>query len=251
MMIQLKNSAQIEIMKEAGRITGEALLLAGEAVKEGVTTKHLDSIIRSHIEKCGAKPSFLGYGGFPASACISVNDEVIHGIPSHGKVLKEGDIVKIDVGAYYNGFHGDSANTFPVGKVSEEAQKLIEATKRSFEKAVEAIVPDCRLGDIGSAVESYVGQFGYSVVRRYVGHGVGRDLHESPDVPNYGTPGRGLRVIPGMTIAIEPMVNIGTGDVTEMPDGWTVKTADGKLSAHYEHTVAVTADGVIILTKVD
>lgn len=250
-MIQLKNKTQIELMKEAGRITGEALLLAGEAVKEGISTKQLDNIVRTHIEKCGAKPSFLGYGGFSGSACISINDEVIHGIPSRARILKEGDIVKIDVGAFYKGFHGDSANTFAVGKVSEEAERLINVTKESFYKAIEVVKPDCRIGDIGHAVETYVSSFGYSVVRKYVGHGVGHELHESPDVPNYGTPGRGPRLVPGTTIAIEPMVNIGTGEVIELPDGWTVKTADHKLSAHYEHTIALTDNGVIILTKVD
>ncbi|MBE6631196.1 MAG: type I methionyl aminopeptidase [Ruminococcaceae bacterium] len=250
-MIQLKNKAQIELMQQAGRITGEALLLAGEAVKEGVSTKQLDNIVRAHIEKCGARPSFLGYGGFPGSACISINDEVIHGIPSKSKILKEGDIVKIDVGAFYKGFHGDSANTFAVGKISEEAEKLISVTKESFMKAIEVMAPNCRVGDIGNAVDSHVKIHGFSVVRKYIGHGVGKELHEAPDVPNYGTPGRGPRIVPGTVIAIEPMVNVGSCEVKELPDGWTVKTADGKLSAHYEHTVAMTEEGLIILTKVD
>lgn len=250
-MIQLKNAEQISAMKEAGRITGEAILIAGEAVRPGVTTKHLDDLIRHHIEKCGAKPSFLHYGGFPASACISINDEVIHGIPSAKRVLQEGDLVKIDVGAFYHGFHGDSANTFPVGTITPEAQKLIDVTRESFYRGVAAIGEHTRLGDIGAAIDGYVRENGFSTVRRYVGHGVGTALHESPDVPNYGTAGRGVRLFPGMTIAIEPMVNVGGYDVREMPDGWTVKTADGSLSAHYEHTIAITADGVIILTKVD
>ncbi len=237
-------------MKQAGRITGEALAKAGEAVRPGVTTKHLDDIIRTYIEKCGAKPSFLGYGGFPASACVSVNEQVIHGIPNKNVVLQDGDIVKIDVGAFYRGFHGDSANTFAVGNVSAEANQLIEATKQSFWQGVEAIKPGGRIGDIGYAVESYVKQFGYSVVRRYVGHGVGHDLHESPEVPNYGTPGRGPRLSTGMVIAIEPMVNVGSPDVLELADGWTVLTADRSLSAHYEHTVAITDNGVEILTLV-
>lgn len=239
-------------MQHAGRITGEALMLAGEAVREGVTTAELDSIIRTYIERCGAKPSFLGYGGFPGSACISINDEVIHGIPSKKRYLKEGDIVKIDVGAYIDGFHGDSANTFPVGKISDEAARLIEATKKSFEEGVIAAGKEgARIGDIGAAVNSYVVSKGYSTVKKYVGHGVGRDLHEDPSVPNYGTPGRGPRVCRGMVIAIEPMVNAGTSGVLEQPDGWTVLTADGKLSAHYEHTVAITDEGVLLLTKVD
>lgn len=251
-MIFIKNSEQIRHMKVAGRITGEALALAGEMVKPGVTTKQLDDKIRHHIEKCGARPSFLGYGGFPGSACISVNDEIIHGIPSSSKVLKDGDIVKIDVGAYIGGFHGDSARTFPVGNVSPEALQLIRVTEESFEVGRAAMEKEsARLGDIGHAVEAYVSEYGYSVVREYTGHGVGMDLHEDPSVPNYGTPGRGARVCLGMVIAIEPMVNMGTWKIHQMPDGWTVRTADGKLSAHYEHTVALTEDGAICLTKVE
>ena len=249
-MISVKNSEQIKLMREAGRITGEALVLAGEAVKPGVTTKQLDTIIRRHIESCGAKPSFLGYAGFPGSACISINDQVIHGIPGP-RVIEEGDIVKIDVGAYYKGFHGDSANTFPVGKVSDEANKLIEVTKESFWRGIAEAKPGNRIGDIGYAVQSYVESFGFSVVRRYVGHGVGEELHESPDVPNFGTKGRGVRLCAGMTIAVEPMVNVGGPDVRELKDKWTVVTADGSLSAHYEHTIAITENGVIVLTKVD
>lgn len=251
-MIIVKTADQIRRMKRAGRITGEALYLAGEMVKEGVTTKQIDEKIRHHIEKSGAKPSFLGYGGFPGSACISINNEVIHGIPSHDRVLKEGDIVKIDVGAFIDGFHGDSANTFGVGKISPDAQKLIDVTKRSFELGVAAInVETGRIGDIGHAIDSYVKENGYSTVRKYVGHGVGADLHEDPNVPNFGTPGRGARLCRGMTIAIEPMVNMGGHEVLERPDHWTVVTKDGSLSAHYEHSVALTGDGVILLTKVD
>ena len=238
------------LMKEAGRITGEALALAGEAIKPGMTTKQLDTIIRHHIEKCGAKPSFLGYGGFPGSACISINDEVIHGIPS-SRVIEDGDIVKVDVGAYYKGFHGDSANTFAVGNVSSEAKKLIEVTKESFCKGIEQARPGNRVGDIGYAIQKYVEENGFSVVRKYIGHGVGAELHESPDVPNFGTPGRGPRLCAGMTIAVEPMVNVGTHEVKEKSDKWTVVTADGKLAAHYEHSIAITDDGVIVLTKID
>lgn len=237
-------------MREAGRITGEALALAGESIKPGMTTKQLDTIIRHHIEKCGAKPSFLGYGGFPGSACISINNEVIHGIPS-ARVIEEGDIVKVDVGAFYKGFHGDSANTFAVGKVSDEATRLIEVTKESFWRGIAEAKHGNRVGDIGFAVQSYVEENGFSVVKRYVGHGVGAELHESPDVPNFGTKGRGVRLCAGMTIAVEPMVNIGTPDVIEKSDKWTVVTADGTLSAHYEHTIAITDDGVIVLTKID
>lgn len=238
-------------MMEAGRITGEALLLAREHVREGVTTKELDTLIRNYIEKCGAKPSFLGYGGFPGSACISINDEVIHGIPSKNRVIREGDIVKVDVGAFYKGFHGDSARTIPVGKVSDEALKLIEVTRQSFFDGVANMKAGNRIGDIGSAIQQRVESNGFSVVKRYIGHGIGHDLHESPDVPNFGTAGRGARLCTGMALAIEPMVNIGTEEVMEMPDKWTVKTRDHSLSAHYENTCALTSDGVVITTLVD
>ena len=250
-MIQVKNSVQIAAMKEAGRITGEALLVARDHVRPGISTKELDTVIRNYIEKCGAKPSFLGYHGFPGSACISINDEVIHGIPSATRILEEGDIVKIDVGAFYKGFHGDSARTIPVGRVSKEAETLIKATRESFFAGITAAKTGNRIGDVGSEIEACVKKYGYSVVRRYIGHGVGRELHEQPDVPNYGTPGRGVRLCNGMTLAIEPMVNIGTYEVVEMGDGWTVKTADGSLSAHYENTVALTPEGVLILTEVE
>lgn len=238
-------------MKVAGRITGEALLLAGEAIKEGVSTKHLDDIIRTYIEKCGAKPSFLGYGGFPGSACISVNEQVIHGIPSSKVILKEGDIVKIDVGATYQGFIGDSANTFGVGKISESARKLIECTKESFYAGASQVKEGNRIGDIGAAIQDYCESRGYGVIRKYVGHGVGRELHEDPQVPNYGKAGRGPRIVTGMTLAIEPMVSMGSYEVKELNDGWTVVTADNSLSAHYEHSVALTEDGLIYLTRVD
>ncbi len=250
-MIHLKNSAQITAMKDAGRITGEALLVARDMVRPGVSTFEIDQAIRRYIEKCGAVPAFLGYGGFPASACISINDEVIHGIPSKKRILKEGDIVKIDTGAIYKGYVGDSARTIPVGEVSVEAKKLIEVTRNSFWKGIEALQIGNRLGDVGHAIDSLVVENGFSTVRRYVGHGIGTNLHESPDVPNFGTPGRGTRLCAGMTLAIEPMVNVGTFEVKEMPDGWTVKTLDGSLSAHYENTVALTSDGVIVLTEVE
>ena len=249
-MIRLKNSAQIAYMKEAGRITGEALLVAQECVKEGVSTKEIDRKIREYIEKCGAKPSFLGYGGFPASACISINDEIIHGIPSEKRFLCEGDIVKVDVGAYKNGFHGDAARTFAVGKISKEAADLIEVTKQCFFEGISKIKPDARLGDVGSAIQSYAERFGYGVVRKFVGHGIGADLHESPDVPNYGTAGRGQRLVAGMAIAVEPMINIGSHEVKILSDGWTVKTVDKTLSAHYENTVVITAEGNILTTLV-
>ncbi len=250
-MIQVKNSEQVAIMRKAGRITGEALLTAAEHIREGISTLELDTIIRNYIEKCGAKPSFLGYAGFPRSACISLNDEIIHGIPRKDKILREGDIVKIDVGAYYQGFHGDSAKTFGVGKISDEAQRLIDVTKESFHRGAAMAVAGNRIGDIGFAVYEYATSNGFGVVRRYVGHGVGHELHEDPEVPNFGTAGRGARLFPGMTFAIEPMINQGTHEVRELKDGWTVVTGDGKLSAHYEHTVLVTPDGEpILLTDV-
>lgn len=250
-MIQIKNSAQIAAMKKAGRITGEALLVARDMIRPGISTKDIDTAIRSYIEGCGAKPSFLGYHGFPGAACISINDEVIHGIPSKTRILEEGDIVKIDVGAYIGGFHGDSARTIPVGRVSKEAETLIKATRESFFAGAEQAKAGNRIGDIGHAVEALATGYGYGVVRRYIGHGIGKDLHEQPDVPNYGTAGRGVRLCNGMALAIEPMINIGTHEVVEMSDGWTVKTADGSLSAHYENTVAITPDGLLILTEVE
>ncbi len=250
-MIHLKNSEQIVRMKDAGRITGEALLLARDMVRPGVTTFEIDEAIRRYIEKCGATPTFLGYGGFPASACISVNDEVIHGIPSKKRILKEGDIVKIDTGAAYRGYVGDSARTVPVGNVSEEAKKLIRVTRDRFWAGIEQFRIGHRLGDIGHAIDSLVVANGYSTVKRYVGHGIGTDMHEAPDVPNYGTPGRGTRLCAGMVLAIEPMVNAGNENVRELPDGWTVKTADGSLSAHYENTVALTSNGLLVLTEVE
>ena len=250
-MVQIKNSEQLARMRKAGRITGEAILAAREYIKEGVSTKQLDTVIRNYIEKCGAKPSFLGYGGFPGSACISINNEVIHGIPSAKRFLKEGDIVKIDVGAYIGGFHGDSANTFGVGKISEEAEKLIAVTRESFFRGVKMAAKGKRVGDIGSEICGYAEGLGYGVVRKFVGHGIGHELHEDPEIPNFGTAGRGARLYPGMTIAIEPMINVGTRDVKILDDGWTVITADGSLSAHYEHTVAITDGEPILLTYVE
>lgn len=250
-MIQVKNSMQLNAMKEAGRITGETLLKARELVRPGISTKELDDAIRTFIEKSGATPSFLGYHGFPGSACISINDEVIHGIPSAKRFLQEGDIVKIDVGAFINGYHGDSARTIPVGKVSDEAMQLIKATRDSFFAGAQMAVAGNRIGDIGSAISEFVRPYGYGVVREFIGHGIGRNVHEEPDVPNYGTAGRGVRLCNGMTLAIEPMINMGTAKVIVLPDGWTVKTADGSLSAHYENTIAITPDGVQILTLID
>ncbi|HHZ06578.1 MAG TPA: type I methionyl aminopeptidase [Clostridiales bacterium] len=250
-MIVLKTSREFSKMRDAGRISAQALQVAGEAIKPGVSTLEIDTVVRKFIEKQGAVPSFLGYGGFPASACISVNNVVIHGIPHKSHILKDGDIVSIDVGAYYEGFHGDNAYTFPCGKISAEAQALLDATKESLFKGIEQAVAGNRIGDIGNAVQKYVEARSYSVVRDFVGHGVGAKLHEDPSVPNYGTPGRGVRLMPGMTIAIEPMVNQGGHAVKVLDDDWTTVTTDGKLSAHFEHSVAITPDGPVILTLPD
>ena len=249
-MISIKSSRDLKLMREACVISARALQLGGEAVQPGVTTEEIDRIIRKYIESMGAKPNFLGYGGFPASACISVNETVIHGIPGK-RVIKEGDIVSIDVGAAINGFNGDNAATFAAGKVSREAQSLMDATRESLYEGIKAAVAGNRIGDIGSAVQRYVESRGYSVVRQFVGHGVGTDLHEDPSVPNFGTPGRGTKLLPGMTLAIEPMVNAGTHEVTILGDGWTTVTKDGRLSAHFEHTVAITPDGPVIMTDPD
>ncbi|MBQ1985610.1 MAG: type I methionyl aminopeptidase [Clostridia bacterium] len=247
-MVNLKTSRELQLMREAGKISQEALLKAGEAVRPGVSTFELDKIVRTTIEKAGAIPNFLGYGGFPASACISVNNVVIHGIPSKKQILKEGDIVSIDAGACYEGFNGDNAWTFACGKISEEAQRLLDTTRESLFEAIKMAQPGNRVGDIGSTVQRYVEARNYSVVRDFVGHGVGAKLHEDPSVPNYGTPGRGVRLLPGMTIAIEPMVNAGGHEVLVLGDGWTTVTRDGSLSAHFEHTVAITPNGPVILT---
>lgn len=250
-MVILKTSRELAKMREAGRISANALKLAGKAVEPGVSTLEIDRVVRKYIEEQGAVPSFLGYGGFPGSACISINEEVVHGIPSKKRILKSGDIVSIDVGAFIDGFHGDNAYTFACGDISPEVQALLEATKESLQLGIKQAQAGNRLGDIGYAVQSYVEARNYSVVRDYVGHGVGAKLHEDPSVPNFGTPGRGVRLLPGMTIAIEPMVNMGTHKVRVLSDDWTAVTADGKPSAHFEHTVAITADGPVILTLPD
>lgn len=247
-MISVKTTNELLKMRKAGLITGGALKAAGKALHAGMSTYELDKVIHDYIVSHGAKPSFLGYGGFPASACISVNDTVIHGIPSKLEKLKDGDIVSVDVGAYIDGYHGDSARTFAVGEISNEAQALMDSTEGSLMAAIEFVKPGIRIGDISSLIQEYNESRGYSVVRQYVGHGVGRDLHEDPEVPNFGTKGHGPRLVAGMVIAIEPMINQGTAQVKVLPDRWTVKTVDGKLSAHFEHTVAVTKDGCQILT---
>lgn len=246
-MITIKTDAEIELMRQAGRIAAIAREVAGSYIKAGVTTNFIDSKVKSCILAHGARPSFLGYGGFPASACVSVNDEVIHGIPS-SRILKDGDIVKVDVGAYYKGFHGDCAATFAVGDISDEAKRLIAVTEQCFYEGINAIKPGGRIGDISNAIYQYAKKNGYEVVREFIGHGVGRNLHESPDVPNYGPAGRGPRLQAGMTFAVEPMINVGTWEIRVLENKWTVVTADGKLSAHYENTIAVTNSGVLILT---
>ncbi len=250
-MVIIKNSEQLALMRQAGRITAEALLVAREAIKPGVSTKEIDMRIQRYIEKCGAIPSFLGYNGFPGSACISLNNQVIHGIPSSKVIIKEGDIVKVDVGARYRGYNGDSARTYPVGRVSEEALRLISVTEQSFYEAMKVARAGNRIGDIGHAVENFVISNGFSVVRAFVGHGLGRDLHEEPEVPNYGNAGRGPRLYAGMTLAVEPMVNAGGFDVNILKDGWTVVTADGSLSAHYENSIAITESDPIMLTDAE
>ena len=246
-MIAIKNEQELCVMRQACKITAAARALAGEMVRPGVSTKAIDRAVREFILEQGAKPSFLHYNGFPASACISVNSVVIHGIPG-GLVLKEGDIVSVDVDAYYKGFHGDCAATFPCGTISAEAQRLIDVTKQSFFEGIRFATRGHRVSDISHAIQTYVESNGFSVVRSFVGHGVGAQLHEEPEVPNFGAAGRGPRLLPGMTLAIEPMVNVGTHEVRVLKDGWTVVTTDGKLSAHYENTVLITDGEPEILT---
>lgn len=223
--------------------------MAGEAVRPGISTWEIDKIAYDYIKSQGAEPNFLNLYGFPATACISINDEVIHGIPSKKRILKSGDIVSIDLGAKIGGYNGDNAATFACGEISEEAKRLMDTTRESLYEAIKMAVPGGKIGDIASAVQTYCESRGYSVVREYTGHGIGKELHEDPSVPNYGTAGRGVRLLPGMTIAIEPMINQGTAKIKVLPDGWTVKTQDSKLSAHFEHTVAITKDGPVILTR--
>ena len=246
-MIAIKNEHELSAMRQACRITAAARALAGEMVRPGVMTKQIDKAVHDYIVSQGAKPSFLGYGGFPASSCISVNSTVIHGIPGD-YVLQDGDIVSIDVGAYYKGFHGDCAATFACGAISAEAKKLIDVTKQSFFEGLRFATPGHRVSDISHAIQTYVESNGFSVVRSFVGHGVGAQLHEEPEVPNFGAAGRGPRLLRGMTLAVEPMVNMGTYEVRVLKDRWTTVTADGKLSAHYENTVLITDGEPEILT---
>ncbi len=247
-MIVCRSRAELEKMREAGRLVGEVLTELASRVAPGVTTADLDAIAEKKIAAAGATPAFKGYHGYPATICASINEEVIHGIPSGRRELNEGDIISIDVGAVLDGYFGDSAVTLPVGKVSEEAARLLRATEESLYKAIEVVKPGARVSDIGHAVQTHVESYGFSVVREFVGHGIGQKMHEEPQVPNYGEPGRGPRLSEGMVLAIEPMVNAGKPAVKVLSDGWTAVTRDGSLSAHFEHTVAVTADGPWILT---
>ena len=250
-MIVLKTARELELIHKACIISAEALQVAGEAVKPGVTTWEIDKIAYDYIKKQGAEPNFLHLYAYPATACISINDEVIHGIPSKKTVIKEGDIVSIDLGAKIDGYNGDNAATFAAGKISESAKRLCDVTEKSLYLGIEQAIVGNRLGDIGSAIQNYCEENGYGVVREYTGHGVGAKLHEDPRVPNFGTPGRGARLLPGMVIAIEPMITQGNKAIKQLPDGWTVKTKDGKLAAHFEHTIAITKNGPKILTKLD
>lgn len=250
-MITIKSAEEIELMAQAGRITALALREVEKAVRAGISTKELDDIAYDAITSMGAKPAFLGYNGFKGSICASPNDVIVHGIPSRKVILKEGDIISVDIGAVYRGFVGDMARTFPVGEISDEAAKLIEVTRQSFFEGIEFCRDGNRLNDISKAIGDYAESFGYGVVRDYVGHGIGRKMHEEPSVPNYDTGRPGVRLRKGMVLAIEPMINIGTWDTLLADDGWKVSTADGSLSAHYENTVAITSDGPRILTVVE
>lgn len=247
-MIQVKTLAEIEKMKKACEISAGALAAGGAAIRPGITTAEVDKVIYDYIIARGAQPNFKGYNGFPGSACISLNSTIIHGIPSD-EVIKEGDIISIDTGAVCDGFNGDNAATFVCGEVDGETRRLLQVTEESLNKGIEAAQAGNRIGDIGHAVQTYVEERGFSVVRAFVGHGIGRDMHEAPEVPNFGKVGYGTRLVPGMTLAIEPMINEKGFDVTILPDGWTVKTKDGGLSAHFEHTVLITKDGPCVLTK--
>lgn len=247
-MITIKTDTEIELMRRANEIVAEALELVETKIKPGVSTKYLNDVVHDYIIKCNAVPSFLNYEGFPASICASINEEVVHGIPRKNRILEEGDIISIDVGSIYKGYNGDAARTFGVGKISNSNQRLIDVTRQSFYEGIKVLKDGARLGDLGYAIQSYVESNGFSVVRALVGHGIGREMHEDPAVPNYGRQGHGARMKRNMTIAIEPMVNAGTYDVNILDDDWTVVTADSQPSAHYENTVAITDNGVEILS---
>lgn len=247
-MVTIKSANEIEKMRKAGKIVADTLKLLEESVKVGMTTIQLDEIAEKYIRKCGATPSFLGYGGFPASVCISIDEEVVHGIPNKHKIIQEGMLVSFDVGAYIDGFHGDAARSVLIGEVTQEKRLLVERTKECFYKGVEQFKEGNRLGDISFAIQSYAESFGYGVVRDLVGHGIGRNMHEDPQVANFGIAGHGIRLREGMALAIEPMINVGTYEVIFGSDGWRVTTKDNKPSAHYENTVVLTSNGTEILT---
>ena len=246
MAITIKSTQEIEYMRKAGRIVSDTHDLLKSHIKPGITTGELDRIAEQFIRSQGATPSFKGYNGFPGSICTSVNEQVVHGIPGL-EMLKDGDIISVDIGAYYKGYHGDAARTFPVGKISQDAEKLIQVTKESFFEGLKYAVPGNRLSDISAAIQHYVESHGFSVVREFVGHGIGAELHEDPQVPNYGSPGRGPRLREGMALAIEPMVNMGRYEVNILSNRWTVVTIDASLSAHYEHTIVITKGAPEIL----
>lgn len=248
--IEIKTKQELEKMKVAGRIVGEILAKLSDIIKPGITTKEIDSFSEKYIRSLKMKPAFLGYNGFPATACVSVNDEVVHGIPNASRVLKEGDIVSVDMGVIYEGYYGDAAKTYAVGNISDTAGKLLKITELSLQKGIERILPGNRLGDISYAVQKTAESAGFSVVRDFVGHGIGRKMHEEPQIPNFGKADTGVKLLPGMVLAVEPMINIGGYEVDILDDGWTVVTRDGSLSAHFEHTIAITEDGHEILTKV-
>ena len=247
-MIKIKSQEEIEIMREAGRITRDTLKVVEHSIKAGISTKELDKIAFDYIKSQGAVPSFKNYGGFPATICASVNDTIVHGIPSADIVLKDGDIISVDVGAKYKGFHGDAARTFPVGKIDAKVKRLIKVTEQSFFEGIKGLKSGAFVGDISHRIQTFVEKNGYTIVRELVGHGIGKDLHEDPQVPNFGRSGSGPRLNANAVIAIEPMVNMGERNVVFMPDGWTCKTRDGMPSAHYENTVLITEDGIEILT---
>lgn len=245
-MISIKSNKEIEKLRKCGQLTAGALQAAGEALRPGMTTAELDRVVEKYFTSHGAKPGFKGYEGFPAAACISVNDEVIHGIPGSRKIL-EGDIVSVDTGAYLDGYYGDACRTFACGKIAPEVQALLDSTRESLELAVSMVKPGVRVGDIGAAIQQYNEERGFSVVREFVGHGLGKDMHEDPEIPNFGKPGRGVRLQAGMVICIEPMINMGKAAIRIMPDGWTVRTQDGSWAAHFEHALAVTQTGCVVL----
>lgn len=248
--IEIKTKQELEKMKVAGRVVGEILEKLSEIIKPGITTKDIDEFSEKYIRSLKMLPAFLGYGGFPATACVSINDEVVHGIPNASRVLKEGDIVSVDMGVIYEGYYGDAAKTYAVGSITDTAEKLLKITELSLQKGIEQIVPGNRLGDISYAVQKTAEESGFSVVRDFVGHGIGRKMHEEPQIPNFGKANTGVKLLPGMVLAVEPMVNVGGYEVNILDDDWTVVTRDGSLSAHFEHTIAITENGHEILTKV-